>query len=165
MTMQSGGIMKIMLIAAAAAGMTLSQSASAEQPRRGGTLFACALPGGKTVKVTARGDRITYRFGTPRRAELMIVGSAANRNMFATTRLHGGPTYWTQLRFVRGEYSYVVHSVPRSRTLDNVASSGLMVFRGGRLISDRACRRWTELSFDALAEIPEDREGAPSAFD
>jgi hypothetical protein len=154
-----------MLTAAAAAGILLGHGASAQPTGPASTLFACALPGGKTVRVTARGDRITYRFGTPRRPELTIVGSAADGNLFATTRLHGGPTYFTQLRFVSGEYSYVVHSIPRSRILDNRAYSGVMVFRNGRRIADHPCRRWTALSFADITEMPEDREGAPSASD
>jgi hypothetical protein len=156
--------MTILLIAATAAAMLPDGGSNAQQPGRAATLFACSLPGGRAVRVTAQGDRITYRFGTPRRAELTIAGSAADQNVFATTRLHGGPTYFTQLRFVRGEYSYVVHSIPRTRTLDNTASSGVTVFRNGRRIAGHSCRRWAALSFADIAEIPEDREGAPSAF-
>ena len=155
---------KLMVAVAVAAGLLLPGQVAAQQAGRAETLFACTLRGGKTVRVTQRGDRITYRFGTAARPELTIVGSPAARNLFAATALHGGATYYTQLRFVRGTYSYVVYAMEGGRVTNTVGSSGLIVYRNGRRINERRCTRMTDLSFDAISEVPEDIQGAPLAW-
>jgi hypothetical protein len=156
--------MNIKLMVAVAAGILLPGQVGAEQRGRAETLFACTLSGGKTVRVTRQSDRLTYRYGTDRRPELTIVGSPAARNLFAATALHGGPTYYTQLRFVRGTYSYIVYAMEGGRITDSAGRSGLMVFRNGRRIMERSCARMTSLSFDVIREVPEDTEGAPLAW-
>jgi hypothetical protein len=156
--------MKIKLMAAVAVWILLPGQLAAQQPGRAETLFACTLDGGKRVRVTRQGDRLTYRFGTARRAELTIVGSPSAGNLFAATALHGGSTYYTQLRFVRGQHSYIVYAMEGGRITDSAGSSGLIVFRDGRRIAQRNCARLTELSFGAIREVPEDAEGAPLAW-
>lgn len=145
-----------------------ARSGAAVQPAgRGRTIFSCRLRGAKIVTVTGGGGRYVYRYGTARRPELTIVGTAANGKVFKQTATHGG-AYDIQLRFVRGEYSYIVHSFPRNDIVDNVPTSGLMVFRGGRRILDRDCSPWARISFgdfEDLYELPDNPEGAPSAWD
>lgn len=130
------------------------------------TIFSCRLPGGKNVTVTGSAGRFVYRYGTARRPELTIVGTAASRNVFKQVAVHGGD--WDiQLRFVKGPYSYIVHSFPRNDIVDNVATSGLIVFRGGKRILDRNCAPWAAISLDDpedLDAFPDIPEGTPSAW-
>lgn len=134
---------------------------------RGHSLFSCRLRGGKTVTVTGGAGRFVYRYGTARKAELTIVGTAADGNISKLAAVHGG-TYDIQLRFVRGEHSYIVHSFPRSDIVDNLPRSGLIVFRGRSRILDRSCSPWAKIAFEdfedlfALPDIP---EGGRSAWE
>ena len=66
----------------------------------------------------------------------------------------------SQLRFSRGDYSYVVHSMGASVIADSNGISGLVVRRGGRTIMDRPCTRQTEFSggFDAPQALPKDND-------
>ena len=155
---------KLMVAVAVAVGISLPGQLGAQQRGRTETLFACTLSGGKTVRVTRQGDRLTYRYGTNSRSELTILGSPAARNLFAATALHGGPSYYTQLRFVRGPYSYIVYAMEGGRITDSAGSSGLIVFRNSRRIVERECARMTELSFASIGDLPEDSEGAPLAW-
>jgi hypothetical protein len=132
----------------------------------GDTIFSCRLPRGKIVTVTRDGEQFLYRYGTAGRTELTIEGTEANGRIFKQASVHGG-TYDIQLRFVSGEYSYIVHSFPRSDIVDNVPRSGLMVFRGGKKIMDRNCAPWAEISFGDfgyLFALPDSPAGAPSAW-
>ena len=150
------------------AALLLTGASAAAPPAE--LIFSCRVRGGKTVTVTGDGGRLVYRYGTARRPELTIVGTAADGNVFKRIAVHGG-AWDTQLRFVNGAYSYVVHSFPRSDIADNVATSGLMVFRGGKKILDRDCAPWAEMSlsdpetYERLETIPDSPEGAPSAWD
>ncbi len=133
----------------------------------GHVFFSCRLRGGKVVTVTGGDGRFVYRYGTARKPELTIVGTAADSNIFKLAGVHGG-TYDIQLRFVRGEHSYIVHSFPRSDIVDNVPRSGLMVFRGRTRILDRNCSPWARISFEDfedLFELPDIPEGGPSAWE
>ena len=130
------------------------------------TIFSCRLPRGKIVTVTRDGGRFLYHYGTAGRPELTIEGTAANGRIFKQAAVHGG-SYDIQLRFVSGEYSYIVHSFPRNDIVDNVPRSGLIVFRGGTRIMDRNCEPWADISFgdfDHLFALPDIPEGAPSAW-
>ena len=173
----SGRVMALaasLLAATGAAGPTSEPVDRAAQPEAavqraagGHAVFSCRLPGGKIATVTQDGEQFLYRYGTAGEAELTIEGTAANGRIFKQAALHGG-TYDIQLRFVSGEYSYILHSFPRSDIVDNVPRSGLMVFRGGTKIMDRNCSPWAAISFEhpedlyALPDIP---EGAPSAWE
>lgn len=125
-----------------------------------GPVFSCKLPGGKTVTVTGEGERFTYRYGTAKKAELVIVGTVAGRNITKRSALHGGGSL-DDLRFVKGAYSYVVYGVPRNDIRDSDAVSGLTVFRGGNIVMERKCAPFAELTAD-LSEIPETPNGSPS---
>jgi hypothetical protein len=149
------------------AGPAPGPKAAMQPPAQGHSYFSCRLRGGKIATVTGGGGRFVYRYGTARKPELTIVGTAAGRNLFKQAAVHGG-TYDIQLRFVRGEHSYIVHSFPRSDIVDNVPRSGLMVFRGKTRISDRKCSPWAEISFgdfEDLFEVPDSPEGSPSAWE
>lgn len=138
----------------------------AQPAGHGRTIFSCRLRDGKIVTVAGGGGRFVYRYGNARRPELAIVGTVADRNLFKMVAVHGGD--WDiQLRFVSGDYSYIVHSFPRNEIVDNVATSGLVVFRAGKRILDRSCSRWAEIAFensDDMFALPDIPEGAPSAW-
>jgi hypothetical protein len=156
----------LLLTGVGAAGRTPKQIGPAVQSQRGHIIFSCRLGGGKIATVTGAGGRFVYRYGTARQSELTIVGTAANGALFKRADVHGGDPD-IQLRFVRGAYSYIVHSFPRNEIVDNVPLSGLIVFRAGRRILDRDCSPWAKLSLeesDDLEEVPDIPEGAPSAW-
>lgn len=129
------------------------------------TVFSCQLGGGKIVTVRRDGERFLYRYGTAGQAELTIEGTPTNGRIFQQTAVHGG-TNDIELRFVRGAYSYVVHSFPRSDIVDNVPTSGLRVYRGGRVIMDRSCSPWVAISSEDFSafDLPPVPEGAPDAW-
>ena len=137
------------------------------QPAVGGQrIFSCRLPGDKLVTVHADGERLVYRYGTARLAELTIVGTPAKRNLFQHIGVHGGD-WAVQLSFVNGDHSYIVHSFPRNEIVDNVALSGLVVVRAGKTILDRKCSPWAEIStsrIEDLEAIPQIPEGAATAW-
>ena len=131
------------------------------------TVFSCQLSGGKIVTVTRDGGQFLYRYGAAGRPELTLEGTGKNGRLFKQAALHGG-AYHTELRFVSGAYSYVVHSFPRSDIVDNEPTSGLMVFQGEKMIMDRSCAPWAAISFgdfDYLSELPDIPEGAPAAWE
>lgn len=123
---------------------------------QGETIFNCRLMNGKTVSVTARGDRLTYRYGTPRRAELTLSGTARSGNLFHLSERYFNILH--QLRFQRGRHSYIVYSLPGSTRADAHGSFGLTVLRDGHRISDTQCRRETEFqgAFELLEALPQD---------
>jgi hypothetical protein len=114
--------------------------------------------------VTVRGERFTFRFGTARRPELTIIARAADRNVFMRPY---GPGYMKQLRFVRGEQSYVLWSAEPSRVHSETGASGLMIFHNAREVGHGACTGYAELRISEwnVPEIPEDAVGAPLAWD
>lgn len=147
------------------------QAAAPQEPGQqagaGHSVFSCQLGGGKIVTVRQDGLRFVYRYGTAGQAELTIEGTPANGRVFQQTAVHGG-TNDVELRFVSDEYSYVVHSFPRSDIVDNVPRSGLRVYRGGTKIMDRSCSPWAALSFEgvnSVHDLPGLPEGAPDAWE
>lgn len=143
---------KLMIASAAAALLATPGVASAE------TAFECALRNGKTVRVNVEGDRITYRYGTARRAELTLSGTPASGNVF-----HFSERYFNilhQLRFQNGRHSYIVYSLPGSTRADARGSFGVTVLRDGRRVSDTQCRRETEFQagFDLFGRLPQDED-------
>lgn len=103
-------------------------------------VFTCAVGNGHVARVIAQGTRLTYRYGTRRRTELEIVGGPGAGNVFHMYQRYAGPQ--EQLRFTRGEYSYILHSMDANTMSQSNAVSGLAVLRGTRRISDRACKPW-----------------------
>ena len=130
-------------------------------------VFFCPLGGGKLVTVGKDGERYRYRYGTARQAELTIEGTPTNGRLFVQSELHGGE-HMVELRFVSGAYSYVVHSFPRSDIVDNVPTSGLRVYQGNRMITDRSCSPWAELSdedFNSFETLPRVPLGSPDIWE
>ena len=143
------------IIGTVALALTVPAAAAAQ---RSEAVFQCNLRNGKNVSVTAQGDRLTYRYGSSRRAELTLTGTPGSRNVF-----HFSGRYFNilnQLRFQNGRHSYIVYSLPGSRTADATGTYGVMVLRDGRRVSDTQCRRETEFrgGFDLFQRLPQDDE-------
>lgn len=137
--------------------VALASPAAAQQSGRAETVFSCTLHGGNTVTITARGDRLTYRYGTARRAELTLSGTPETGNLLLLQQRYAGPQ--RQIRFINGEYSYIVHYIGADPRLAN-SISGLVVMRGTRRISDRLCTHYREFEagWDIIHRLPEDSE-------
>jgi hypothetical protein len=131
--------------------LVLSQTAEAGSPPK--TLFTCAI-GARTVSVTAAGKNLIYRDGTGKDAGLTIIGSAAAKNIFQMSQLYAGMEY--QLRFTRGDVSYIVYSVEDNPQTGAAAISGLMVMRGTKTIADMSCAHWSEVTLPDNLTLPQD---------
>lgn len=103
------------------------------------------------------GGRLTYHYGMANKDELTIVGIPASGNIFQMSQRFAGMEY--QLRFRNGEFNYIVYSSEGNGRVGAAASSGLVVMRGTKVISDRSCSRYADLTMpdDALA-VPEDTD-------
>jgi hypothetical protein len=123
---------------------------------RAAGVFACSV-GKKAVSVTQDGGRFTYTFGAPGRADISIVGSAAQKNVFYREDRYAGMEH--QLRFSNGEYSYIVYNMEGNDRTGAAASSGLVVMKGTKTIADLPCARYTEfgVGFD-YNTLPADTE-------
>jgi hypothetical protein len=155
----------IMLIAAAANCVLLAGELAARQPARTQTLFACTLENGKTARVTLQADRFTLRVGTARRADLIVSGRPSDGNLFYESGPSGHDI--AELRFARGEHSYIVHSSGPTRVAGNGAGqSQLVIFHNGRIVAQHDCRRYAELKLwgPGVPEIPENPSRSPSAW-
>jgi hypothetical protein len=119
------------------------------------TIFACSI-GAKKVWVTMAGGRFVYHFGTPAKEEMTIVGVPAAGNVFQMAQRFAGPEY--QLRFVNGEFSYIVYSA-EGNNAGAASVSGLVVMRGDKRISDSACSHFAELAMpDGALGAPQDKD-------
>jgi hypothetical protein len=60
-----------------------------------------------------------------------------------------------QLRFKNGEYSYILYNSEGNGRVGAAATSGLVIMRGTKQISDRPCSRYTEfaVSVDSLGVL------------
>jgi hypothetical protein len=119
-------------------------------------VFACSL-GKKSVSVTAQGDQLTYTFGTKAKTEMSIVGSADQKNVLYRQARYAGMEH--QLRFVNGDYSYIVYNMEGNGRSGASASSGLVVMKGTETVADMHCAHYAEfgLGFD-LSSLPEDTD-------
>lgn len=152
-TNELGDDMKLLALAlAAATTVALPGAASAE------TLFQCNLGNGKAVSVTSEGDRLAYRYGAPRRAELTLAGSARSGNVRFWQERYA--SILSQVRFTNGAYHYIVYSMGASEVAGSNAVSGIVVMRGTRTIARHACRRHAEFNggSELLSGLPEDSE-------
>ena len=137
-------------------------------------IFDCAI-GGKRLTVTRRGDSLVYRYGTKAKAELRLVADAASGRLFYPRTLYARGEDQT-LRFVNGDYAYVVYAHWSAPSMDQAeaeaggspetAYGGLIVLKDGQPISSRRCnddsgdmREWP--IFKAL---PVDTENKVPAF-
>jgi hypothetical protein len=131
---------------------------SVAHAQTGETMFECRLTNGKNVRVSSQGNRLTYRYGTARRAELTLSGTATSGNVF-----HFAERYYSmmhQLRFQNGRYSYIVYSLPGSERADARGAFGVTVLRDGARIGGSSCRRETEFQagFNFFESLPQDDE-------
>ena len=110
------------------------------------SVFACSF-GAKELTVTKQGDALVYRYGTKAKAELRIVADAQSNRVFYHRTLYARAEDQT-LRFVSGEYNYVVYahwSAPSLGTTEESSTGesfygGLIVLRGDKILSSRRCR-------------------------
>jgi hypothetical protein len=119
-------------------------------------VFTCAI-GKKTVSVTSADGRLIYHYGTANKDEMSIVGIRTSGNIFQMKQRFAGMEY--QLRFRNGEFNYIVYSNEGNGRVGAAATSGLVIMRGAKRMSDRSCSQFAELVMpaDALA-IPEDTD-------
>jgi hypothetical protein len=139
--------MTLILLAAA-----LLSSAPAARPE---TIFACKL-GARSATVSLNGKRFTYRYGTVKKAELTVTGTATSGNLHGYSGRYA--SILSQLRFNVGDVSYVLYTMDASRAADSSAVSGLTVVRGGKVLSDRPCKPFATFrgGFAATSELPQD---------
>ncbi|HEX4736751.1 MAG TPA: hypothetical protein VH331_04230 [Allosphingosinicella sp.] len=135
------------------AGTVGSAGLAADGPR---TAFACTLSNSKRVLVLTEADRITYRYGTAQRTELMIEGTPGSRSVFVGHGRFAGAEM--QLRFVRGAYSYIIYTMEANGRAGSSAISRLMVMRGTRAILDLPCKPYADFvgGFDLIDRLPPD---------
>jgi hypothetical protein len=119
-------------------------------------IFSCGM-GRKMVSVCggrATAPHAQYRFGTPGNIELAFPGPGQSGLSYAREMYSGGGAL--QIRFATGGYDYAVYSrtvrtgFGRSGRNNPRFSDGVMVRRGDRLISNRACT--TRVGGDAQPE-------------
>ena len=145
------------IIAAAAATMAcLAPLLGAKAEQAPHSVFACSL-GRKSVSVTSVGNQLTYSFGTPGHTEISITGNGGQGNVLFREDRYANTEY--QLRFMKGEFSYIVYSMAASRVAGTAAVSGLTVRKGAKTVADMPCTRFTYLKpvFD-YDSLPVDTE-------
>ena len=139
--------------AALGAAMFATAAHAQERPR---PVFSCAN-GDKRVSVTEAGGRYLYRFQRGGKEELSILGDPAAGNIFWMMQRYAGEEY--QLRFTRGEFSYIVFSSEGNASVGASATSGLVVMRGAKRISDLSCARFANFDMPAnAADLPQDTD-------
>ena len=143
----------VALFALALAAALPAAPAPARDP---GLLFSCRI-GARTATVTADGPRLIYRFGPARRPEITIVAGRTGGGVFYRRERY---VEWEeQLRFTRGDYSYILYSMAANPHADSSAISGLVVLRGTNRVSDQSCARHASFTFGYDYEgLPQDSE-------
>ncbi|HWW58121.1 MAG TPA: hypothetical protein VN047_14615 [Sphingopyxis sp.] len=126
-------------------------------------VFTCSF-GAKQLTVTQEGESLVYRYGTRSRAELTIVADAPSNRVFYHRTLYARAEDQT-LRFVSGEYNYVVYahwSAPdigmteESRTGESYYG-GLTVMRGEEELTSRRCSRGGDMrEWPIFKTLPQD---------
>lgn len=143
-----GAIITICLLA------WLPNRASAE------TVFHCSF-GAREASVTQEGARLTYRFGRPGRPELTLTGDAASGTLFYHRTLYARGEDQT-LRFVNGDYSYVIFSgwsAPNYFQEGARDYSGVLVLRRGHVVRRLNCRSGGDfIEREIFFTLPQDRE-------
>lgn len=131
-----------------------SDSSSAHPIGQPNFSFECRL-GAKNVSITTQGDELVYSYGVGKNPDLVIRGSAQKNNLFARHQM-GMRSDTQQLRFVNGDYSYVLSSL-------FVAGAGgddwvkFYVLRGKKVLRAQVCRGAASFEdFDQLDRLPRD---------
>lgn len=135
-------------------------------------VFDCAI-GSKRLTVTQQGGALVYRYGTTKKAELRLVADAVGGKLFYHRTLYPRGEDQT-LRFVNGDYSYVVYAhwtapsmgMTEEGSSSEVAYGGLVVLKNGAPLSSRRCnaeggdmREWP-----IFKTLPLDEENRVPAF-
>jgi hypothetical protein len=148
--------MNVVIVSGLVALMALGPASTVHAEGASTTVFTCLI-GKKTVSVTLADGRLTYHYGTGNKDEMSIVGIPSSGNVFHMTQRFAGMEY--QLRFRNGEYNYIVYDSEGNTRVGAAATSGLVIMRGTKQISDRSCSRYAEFGvpLDSLG-IPEDTD-------
>lgn len=135
--------------------LILAALLSATPALAGEKIFDCKL-GTKRATVTVERGRVIYRYGSGNLAELTIAGSGATGNVHGYVGRYA--EILRQVRFTKGEYSYILYTMGASRRADSSAVGGLTVMRGTKVLSNRACKPWVEFTggYQALDGLPQD---------
>lgn len=135
-------------------------------------VFDCAI-GARRLTVTQQGKALVYRYGTRQKAELRLVADAASGRLFYHRTLYARGEDQT-LRFVNGDYSYIVYAHWTAPSMGmteeggspEVAYGGLIILKDGTQISSRRCndeggdmREWPIFKM-----LPVDEENRVPAF-
>ena len=134
-------------IFAIAALLALGPSVSAEAATR--RLFTCKV-GAHTVSVTDDGGQLAYRYGPPGKVEMSIFAQAKSGTVLQMEQRFAGMEY--QLRFKNGEVSYIVYSSEGNGRVGAAAVSGLVVMKGGKVLSDKSCSPYADLILPPASE-------------
>ncbi|ALJ11877.1 hypothetical protein [Sphingopyxis macrogoltabida] len=110
-------------------------------------IFACSF-GAKQLVIAEAGGALIYRYGTATKTELRLVANAASNRVFYHRTLYPRAEDQT-LRFVNGEYNYVVYahwSAPSAGMTEEASTpeshyGGLIVMRGERELASYRCSR------------------------
>jgi len=148
--------MKAMIVSGLVSLIALGPASTVHAEGSSTTIFTCSI-GKKTVSVTHADDRLTYHYGIGIKDEMSIIGTPTSGNVYKMSQRFAGLEY--QIRFRNGEYSYIVYDNEGNNRVGATATSGLVIMRGTKQISERSCARFSEfsVSLDSL-EIPEDTE-------
>ncbi|SEH11695.1 hypothetical protein SAMN05428974_0290 [Sphingopyxis sp. YR583] len=126
-------------------------------------IFHCSF-GAKQLTITQQGDAIVYRYGTNAKTELRIVADGPSNRVFYHRTLYARAEDQT-LRFVSGEYNYVVYAHWAAPSLGTTEESstgesfygGLTVLRGERELSSRRCRSGGDMrEWPIFKTLPQD---------
>lgn len=115
------------------------------------SFFSCEI-GAKRVSVCGAGSGAVYRYGTPGKVEL------TSRSLtFANQGYSGGGE--SQLTATNDDYTYTVYDRTVRTSFgeggnDPEFSSGLIVTRGGRVISSKMCKGGSSVDADAERALP-----------
>jgi hypothetical protein len=104
------------------------------------TLLSCST-GAKRIEVTSDGTNLTYRFGKPGKPELTLTGNAKSGTVFYHRTLYARGEDQT-LRFVSGDYSYVVFAsyyAPDGGGAE-ISRAGVVILEGEREIGRAICK-------------------------
>lgn len=138
--------------------LALAMAASPPEP-----VFACSF-GAKQLVVTEAGGALVYRYGTPRKTELRLVADAASYHVFYHRTLYARAEDQT-LRFVSGDYNYVVYahwSAPDPGMTEESSTpesyyGGLIVMRGERELASYRCRSGGDMrEWPIFKTLPQD---------
>ena len=126
-------------------------------------IFDCSF-GDKQLTVTQQGDALVYRYGAKAKAELQIVADAPSNRVFYHRTLYARAEDQT-LRFVSGEYNYVVYAhwsapslgLTEESSTGEIFYGGLTVLRGEKELSSRRCRSGGDMrEWPIFKTLPQD---------